>query len=321
MGQILHGRATTTYATRAAIQRSTASASQLARQYGINVKTVLKWRHRAQVEDRPMGPKQPRSTSLSREEEAACLIFRRHTQLPLDDCLYALQDSIPHLSRSSLHRLFQRHGISRLPEPDAGTRPKKSFKAYPIGYVHIDIAEVRTEQGRHHLFVAIDRTSKFVVARLESQANRRTAAAFLDHVIEVLPYRIHTVLTDNGIQFTDSARYRDPNKPLNRRSRFDQRCVAHGIEHRLTRPNHPWTNGQVERMNQTLKAATIKRYHYADLEQLQSHLQTFLAAYNYAKKLKTLKGKTPAEFISAEWARDPQPFFYPPNQLLAGPNT
>jgi len=268
-----------------------------------------------------MGPKQPHSTSLSLEEEAACLVFRRHTLLPLDDCLYALQDTIPQLSRSSLHRLFQRHGISRLPDPDAGTAPKKPFKAYPIGYLHIDIAEVRTEQGKHYLFVAIDRTSKFVVARLESQATRRTAAAFLDHVIDGLPYRVHTVLTDNGIQFTDSARYRDPNKPLSRRSRFDQRCAAHAIEHRLTRPNHPWTNGQVERMNKTLKAATIKRYHYASLEELQAHLQTFLTVYNYAKKLKTLKGKTPFESMTAEWHRNPASFYCQPNHLLAGLDT
>lgn len=265
-----------------------------------------------------MGPKQPRSNSLSPNEESACLVFRRHTLLPLDDCLYALQETIPHLTRSSLHRLFQRHGVSRLPSPDAGTTGEKRFKAYPIGYLHIDIAEVRTEQGKHHLFVAIDRTSKFVVARLETEATRRTAAAFLDHVLAVLPYRVHTVLTDNGIQFTDSARYRDPDKPMARRSRFDQLCARHAIDHRLTRPNHPWTNGQVERMNKTLKAATIKRYHYAGIEQLDAHLQTFLAAYNYAKKLKTLQGRTPFESITDEWHRDPTPFYHQPNHLLAG---
>lgn len=160
-----------------------------------------------------------------------------------------------------------------------------------------------------------------MIARLEREANRHTAAAFLDHVIAALPYRVHTILTDNGIQFTDSARYRDPNKPMHRRSRFDQRCAQHGIEHRLTRPNHPWTNGQVERMNKTLKAATIKRYHYADLDELQSHLQTFLAVYNNAKQLKTLKGKTPFEFIAAEWQRHPESFYYPPNHLLAGLDT
>ncbi len=87
MGQIRHGSATTTYAVRAAIQRSEASAAELSRTYGINPKTVLKWRKRTAVEDRKTGPKNPRSTVLSEEEEAIIVAFRRHTLLPLDDCL------------------------------------------------------------------------------------------------------------------------------------------------------------------------------------------------------------------------------------------
>ena len=85
------------------------------------------------------------------------MAFRRHTLLPLDDCLYALQPTIPHLTRSALHRCLKRHGISRLPETDGDKPARKRFKAYPIGFFHIDIAEVRTEQGKLHLFVAIDR--------------------------------------------------------------------------------------------------------------------------------------------------------------------
>ena len=132
MGQILHGSAKTTHAVRAAIQRSKASISDLAEQYDLNPKTVRKWRKRTTIEDAPMGPKDARSTVLSPEEEAACVAFRKHTLLPLDDCLYALQASIPHLSRSSLHRLYQRHGISRLPDMKDGIEPKKKFKSYPI---------------------------------------------------------------------------------------------------------------------------------------------------------------------------------------------
>ena len=105
--------------------------------------------------------------------------FRRHTLLPLDDCLYALQPSIPELTRSSLHRCLQRHGISRLPDPDGGQAAKKRFKAYPIGYFHLDIAEVRTEAGKLHLFVAIDRTSKLAFAQLHEKATRQVAADFL----------------------------------------------------------------------------------------------------------------------------------------------
>ncbi len=321
MGQILHGSAKTTHAVRAAIQRSKASVAELAERYDLNPKTVRKWRKRTSVEDQPMGPKNPRSTVLSPEEEAACVALRRHTLLPLDDCLYALQASIPHLTRSSLHRLYQRHGISRLPDLKAEAEPKKTFKTYPIGYFHIDIAEVRTEEGKLHLFVAIDRTSKFAFARLEEKANRRTASAFLQALIEAVPYKIHTVLTDNGIQFTHPPRYRDGPTARYITHMFDIRCRENGIEHRLTKLNHPWTNGQVERMNRTIKEATIKRYHYENHDRLRQHLQTFIDAYNYAKRLKTLKGLTPFEFITKCWTEEPDRFNINPAHHSPGLNT
>ncbi|TDX22220.1 integrase-like protein [Rhodovulum visakhapatnamense] len=135
--------------------------------------------------------------------------FRRHTLLPLDDCLYALQPSIPHLTRSALHRCLQRHGISRLPDVD-GDKPKRQrFKRYPIGFFHMDIAELQTAEGKLYLFVAIDRTSKFAIAQLVEKADRRTAWEFLERLLEAVPYRIHTILTDNGIQFAEQPRNRN----------------------------------------------------------------------------------------------------------------
>ncbi len=104
MGQVLHGGATTTAAIRRAIQHSQESLRGLAKRYGINPKTVAKWKARSSVHDLPTGPKQAQSTVLSTEDEAVVVAFRRHTLLPLDDCLYALQATIPHLTRSSLHR-------------------------------------------------------------------------------------------------------------------------------------------------------------------------------------------------------------------------
>ena len=112
MGQVLHGSATTTAAIRRAIHHSQESLRTLAKRYGINQKTVAKWKQRSSVADLPTGPKEPKSTVLSIEDEAIVVAFRRHTLLPLDDCLYALQPTIPHLTRSSLHRCLQRHGSS-----------------------------------------------------------------------------------------------------------------------------------------------------------------------------------------------------------------
>jgi transposase InsO family protein len=321
MGQILHGSAKTTYVVRAAIQRSKASIKELAGRYDLNPKTVTKWKRRAFVHDAPMGPKTPHSTVLSAEEEALAVAFRKHTLLPLDDCLYALQATTPHLTRSSLHRLFQRHDISRLPEIKGDIGRTKAFKHYPIGYFHIDIAEVRTEEGKLHLFVAIDRTSKFAFAQLHKKANRKTATAFLRALIAAVPYKIHTVLTDNGIQFCDLPKNRLGPTARWSTHMFDLRCRASGIEHRLTKPNHPWTNGQVERMNRTLKEATVRRYHYDSHDQLRHHLAAFLDAYNFAKRLKTLKGLTPFESICKAWTNQPDRFKYEPIQLTSGLHT
>ncbi len=139
---------------------------------------------------------------LTTEEEAIAVAFRRHTLLPLDDCLYALQATIPHLTRSSLHRLFQRHDISRLPSIEGERSAKKRFKAYPVDYFHIDIAEVGTKDGKLYMLVAIDRTSKFAFVELHDRVSRSTAAEFLRRLIEAVPYKIHIVLTDNGTHFT-----------------------------------------------------------------------------------------------------------------------
>src|ERR671910_3243071 len=160
MGQVLHGSATTTEAVRRAIQLRQESVRVLAKRYSVSTTTVQKWRKRSTTSDARMGPKEARSTVLTPEEEAIVVAFRRHTLLPLDDCLYGLQPTIPQLTRSALHRCLQRHGISRLPDID-GDKPRRSrFKPYPLGYFHLDIAEVRTEEGKLHLFVAVDRTSK-----------------------------------------------------------------------------------------------------------------------------------------------------------------
>jgi transposase InsO family protein len=329
MGQVLHGCATTTEAIRRAIQHSQESLRALSKRYGINPKTVAKWKKRSAVADLPTGPKEPKSTSLSLDDEAIIVAFRKHTLLSLDDCLYALQATIPHLTRSSLHRCLQRHGISRLPDVEDGKGIKRKFKTYPIGYFHIDIAEVRSAEGRLYLFVAIDRTSKFAFTELHEKATRRVAANFLQNLIRAVPYKVHTVLTDNGTHFTDpggeSWSVTEIKDMIERKQpfwahAFEVACARNDIDHRLTKPKHPWTNGQVERMNRTIKDATVKRFHYETHNELRSHLSDFVSAYNFAKRLKTLKGLTPYEFICKAWTKEPERFTLSPLQQMPGLN-
>ena len=153
--------------------------------------------------------------------------------------------------------------------------------------------------------MVIDRTRKVAFAERHPRAKRVVAAEFLRRVLDKLPYKVHTVLTDNGVQFTPQAH---PFLPGGHS--FDRICREYGVEHRLTKPAHPWTNGQVERMNRTIKEATVQRFHDQTTQELNEHLQVFLLAYNHAKRLKRLKGKTPHEFICQQWQLNPVIFLF-----------
>lgn len=133
------------------------------------------------------------------------------------------------------------------------------------------------------------------------------AAQFLRNLVKAVPYSIHTVLTDNGIQFTNHT--------------CDRVYTECGIEYHLTKVKHPWINGQVERMNRTIKEATVKRFHYDDHTQLCIHLADFIAAYSFGCRLKTLRGLTPCEFISKQWIDEPEHFKVHQIHQMPGLNT
>jgi transposase-like protein len=313
---LLHGSARTTPRIRAELQAAQASSRALAARYGINPKTVLKWRKRPSTADAPMGPK-PCSTVLTEAEEAIVVAFRRRTLLPLDDVLGCLRDTIPKLTRSALHRCLVRHGISRLPKAEDDASKRKAFKETEIGYVHVDSCQLRSAEGVLHMFLAIDRVTKFAYIEFHATAEMATGAAFLRSVVRTFPYRIRKVLTDNGVAFTKNASTRWDTM----RHPFDRVCDEHGIEHRLTKPYHPWTNGQAERMNRTVKDATTKVFHYETADALRAHVLAFLSAYNFAKHLKALRWRTPFQAVCDAWKTDPSAFKINPHHLIPGPHT
>jgi transposase-like protein len=322
MANVLHGSARTTPRVRAELQASKEKASVLAERYGLSRTTVSKWRCRTTTADAPMGPRQPKSTVLSPAEEAVIVEFRRRTLLPLDDVMGCLRESIPKLTRSSLHRCLVRHGISRLPSSEINTYRRGKFAPSAIGYVHIDSAEMRLAQGKVHMFLAIDRVSKFTYIEFRDDVGKMNGAEFLRGVIKAFPYRIHTILTDNGMAFADLPKNR--NKPIHAwlgMHIFGRVCNENAIEHRLTKPYHPWTNGQAERMNRTIKEATIKAFHYPDLESLKAHVLAFVCAFNFAKHLKALRWRTPFQAITEAWATNPTIFKIDPRHLIPGPYT
>ncbi len=264
MAGSLHGSARTTSRVRAELQASQEKTSTLAQRYGLSRTTVNKWRGRTTTADAPMGPAAPRSTVLSPEEEAMVVEFRRRILLPLDDVLGCLRDGIPKLTRSSLHRCLIRHGISGLPDDPERLSKRGRFAETAIGYVHIDINELRLAQGKLNMFLAIDRVSKFTYVEFRDDAGKTNGANFLRGVVGAFPYVIHTVLTDNGMAFADLPKNRGRHPAMETMFGghiFDRICKEHGITRKLTKSYHPRTNGQAERMNRTVKDATIKAFH------------------------------------------------------------
>ena len=284
---------TTDAATRAAIHSSPDSIRTLAARYGIDPKTVAKWRARPDCADLPRGPRHRGSTVLTPAEEAMCVGFRRHAMLPLDDCLYALQLKLPHLTRSALHRLYLRHGVSRL--PGSGDAPAEGG----IGDFYIDSAAVRTGTGFPQIFIAFDRTSRFAFADIFESEAVENGEIFLSRLVEATPYAITAVRTGDGASFVASVEG-IPHP-------FVAACDAAGIRHTVVASDDPWAIGRY-RTPPVRHPGGRGIPAYADPAALAEHYLAFFDSYNFTRRLKTLNGRTPYEYICDVWHRNPELF-------------
>jgi len=281
------------------IQRSPKGPKALAKQFGINPKTAAKWKQREFTNDKPMGPKIKRSTTLSAIEEALIITFRKYTLVPLDDCLTVLEPFIPRLTRSSLHRCFQRNGISRLPEKVSnGTGETKT---QDIGKFCIDIEKISTWSEPLYLLVAVDHESKFAHAEIYRYFQTEERRDFVSNLSNFTPYKIHTIQVGNSFQEingTGSKAIVD--------SKFQRSCNEYHYQCRFAPLEYPWTTDQTKQMHQTIKEARcgdeqIDAY-------LKWHLYAFLMSYNYARKLSILNGLTPYQYAYRAWKDAPENF-------------
>jgi Integrase core domain. len=253
----LHANATTTPKVRAYIQRSKRPVAELAAELGVSETTIRRWRPRTTVADRSHTPKRL-AISLSPVEEALVCELRTRLALPLDDIVEVMHRCVnPKLSRSAIHRCLKRHDISRRPKPD---KPAVGvFEQATVGFIHADIKHLPALQKRKsYAFVAIDRATRYVYVEIHPNRDGETAAGFLKRFLADFPHPVHTILTDNGSEFTDRFAVDMKDKPHDRpsgRHPFDQVCGKHGIDHRLTRPYRPQTNGMVERFNRRIVEA------------------------------------------------------------------
>lgn len=301
----LHANAATTPKTRAYIQRSKKSVLALVAELGVSETTVRRWRGRTTVEDRSHRPKKL-ATNLTAEEETLVCELRTSLQLPLDDIVEVMQRCIrPTLSRSAIHRCLQRHGISRKAKPD---KPKSgTFEQATVGFIHIDLKHLPAlERRKTYAFVAIDRATRYVYVEIHPRRDANTSAGFLKRFLDHFPHPVHTILTDNGSEFTDRFAVDMKNKPHDRPSGkhpFDLICAKRKIDHRLTRPYRPQTNGLVERFNRRIAEAIgrepkrgIAHRTFVNQADRDAFLHRFVDNYNRTR-LKCLGYKAPCEAL------------------------
>lgn len=305
----LHANATTTPKTRALIQSCDLPASVLARQLGVSETTIRRWRSRTEVADRSHKAHHL-AISLTPIEERLIAQLRNMVRLSLDDIVEVMHRCVRRdISRSAVYRSLRRQGLAgrEVKAPAPRSRP---FETTAPGFVHVDLKHLPPLQGaKAYVFVAIERTTRFAHVEIIERRDGATIAACLERFIESFPYRVHTILTDNGSEFTDRFAVHKMGKPQDRPSGlhpFDRACKAHGIHHRLIRPFHPQTNGMVERFNRRIakaiadhpKAGTNRgKNTFASKHERNQYIQNFVFAYNRTR-LRCLDYKAPLQILN-----------------------
>ncbi len=316
----LHKNARTTPAIRRELRESTAPIAELARRYHLSKATVRKWRQRAEVGDRSHRP-QRLHTTLSPAQEAVVVALRQTLLLPLDDLLAVTREFIHDgVSRSGLDRCLRRHGVSDLkaliPPPEGGVAPTKTFKDYVPGFVHVDVKYLPLmpdESERRYLFAAIDRATRWVYVEILPEKSAACAQSFLAHLLAAAPFKITTILTDNGKEFTDRFCATGERDPTGKHA-FDRQCAAHAIQHRLIRPHHPQTNGMIERFNGRI-ADVLATNRFRSGEHLADTLQRYVSIYNGYIPQRALGHVSPHEALQQWFQKQPDLFVSRVNNL------
>jgi transposase len=230
-----HGCATTTPSMRRAIQASEEKNTVLAARLGVHRKTIAKWKRRDFTSDQRMGPKNPGSKLLSRDDEAIILAYRWRTRLTLDDCLVRLKRLKPHLSRSALYRCLKRWGVNRIGPTAASPHLTNAALAGPF-YFDITANEVLLHSdGIDDVFVpvflAVEEITKDVFAEAEF-ATPLNASMFLGQLVAQSPQKIIAVTTDTLPPFADRIGAFGEDVAAVGQHPFALTCRDHGIVHK-----------------------------------------------------------------------------------------
>lgn len=317
MPQGYHTNAKTNSHSREIIQQSTLTNVELSKRFEINEKTVSKWRNRTCSVDKSSRPHtiQRALTDLERE---IIRVVRTLTWMELDDLVDCVSPSIPKANRSNVYRALVDFGVNRVPEEKR--EKAQQFKEYEPGYIHVDVTYLPKLDGiKYYLFVAIDRATRLMYFNVYEDKTAANAVLFLKECNAFFPFYLSHVLTDNGTEFTD--RFTHKKNKASGHHKFDVECTDDNIQHRLTAPYTPQTNGMVERVNGTIKNKTIKAITYHNIIELKADLDKFLVFYNLNRRhgslKRELKVRTPFEAVQCWYRMKPELFKKHPDMLQA----
>ena len=317
MKQSYHSNAATNVNIRSLIQEDSEKNLELASRFNISRQTVTKWRKRNFTQDvssRPLNI----NYSLSELTKAVAISLRKSSWMPIDEVWEALLVENPEISRSSIYRLFLKEKINVVPKEQKDKA--KKFKEYDPGYLHIDVTYLPKLDGKkHYLYVAIDRCTRVMIYYIYEQKTAENTIDFMDKCIEFFPFEISHVLTDNGLEFTNRLLVSRKGQSCTKLSKMDVKCNENNIEHRLTAPYTPKTNGMVERVNGTIKTNTILVNQYQGVAEMNKDLIKFLVFYNLYRRhgslRRELKVKTPYNAIEKWYELKPEIFKITPNEF------
>lgn len=310
MKQAYHSNAVTNIHIRSEINGSNLKNSELAEKYNVSEPTVSKWKNRKNYEDKTSKP-HTIHYSLTELEQASLIKIRMLTWWALDEIAEAFFPDNPLSKRSAVYRVFKKEGINKKPEKER--EKAKKFKEYEPGYLHIDVTYLPKINGiKYYLFVAIDRATRTLYYNVYESKTAENAVIFMNECLDFFPFGITHVLTDNGLEFTNKLIKSKKGEYCKTDSKLDDVCKENDIEHRLTKPGTPKTNGMVEKANDTIKQATIKRNEYTDKEQMNNDLMGFIVQYNLHRRhgslRKELNVKTPFDAIEIWYKIKPEIF-------------
>jgi len=317
MKQEYHSNAMTNVHTRLLINKSNLTNLMLANKFGISEPTVSKWKNRENFEDKSSRP-HTIHYALNDFEKTLISSIRQSTWLPLDEVLDMVLLTNPSITRSVVYRTFVHEEINKVPEKEKDKA--KKFKEYEPGYLHIDVTYLPKLDGiKYYLFVAIDRATRTLYYEVYDAKTSENAENFMVKCLDFFPFGITHVLTDNGFEFTNKLIKSKTGHYCQKPSKLDVVCDENNIEHRLTKPATPKTNGMVERANGTIKNNTIKINEYNNKDEMQKELLKFLMYYilyrRHGSLRKELNVKTPFDAIEKWFEIKPEIFLQKPDEF------